>query len=794
MGGWLLLVVAVAAVVGGLWFMTKGKPLGGSAAATGIDALASVAPAETQVFVAFDVRAQWPPEKVLARLDELKKQVPDLAKRIDEVEGRAGLKIADMVKWVSPAGFVAFFPRDGQKSLVSSPWPDDSRPFEVVSALSVSDEAVARQQLERIAPKMPTPPTAKDQDGLKVWTFSSGKLEMVVALGHKFVWWASSADALSRAVRVVGGSAPSLYAQTRYTEARKRASGQAGLFGYAALRDIVAPLGAMPEVKGRIDEQTMLGLQSLQWVIASADFADKNGEGVIFVSVDPTSTSPFAKALLTAHPLTSPLAKLFPTAWGNYTAFNVSWLGTVLYQAAMLAPEARTKLGLGLGTLPMQLGFDPVGEFQKASDGDIAYATDAFLKMPEIVGGSFQGARAQGQATACASNLKNIGTACEMYSTDNAGRFPKTLLALTPDYLRHIPTCPAAGTDTYSVSFQSTVGPDTYRVACSGHHHTEAGLAENMPAFTSTLGLVGYTPSRVSRPLAMPTYMVAIGLKDATGARGLVERVEQKARLSSSVMKTVEGIEIRGYGAVPLRWALVSQPLSALLLAVGPEAEARLVEMLATAKKPAESIDAVANLQAMISEAQGKAEQVSYADLSPLLKMAIGLLKDLPSTGDSDRETKAFIVKLFENLQVQSVSVVGVEKDGLILRSRGLGMPMIAVGGIAAAIMVPGFLRAREAGQATACKSNLKNIGTALEMYSTDNGGRFPTSLSQLAPNYLKHIPTCPAAGNDTYSTGFKSLSNPDAYTVFCGGSHHTGAGFSAGYPQYTSTQGILER
>lgn len=121
-------------------------------------------------------------------------------------------------------------------------------------------------------------------------------------------------------------------------------------------------------------------------------------------------------------------------------------------------------------------------------------------------------------------------------------------------------------------------------------------------------------------------------------------------------------------------------------------------------------------------------------------------------------------------------------------------MIVIAIIAILAAILVPNFIRARAQGQVTACKSNLKNIGTALEMYSTDNAGRFPTGLTKLTPNYLKVIPTCPSIGSDTYTTGFSSTSNPDAYTVVCSGTQHTGVGLAANYPQYTSTQGLIER
>jgi hypothetical protein len=117
----------------------------------------------------------------------------------------------------------------------------------------------------------------------------------------------------------------------------------------------------------------------------------------------------------------------------------------------------------------------------------------------------------------------------------------------------------------------------------------------------------------------------------------------------------------------------------------------------------------------------------------------------------------------------------------------------VALAPVGAAIVIPNFIRARSQGQLTACKSDLKNIGTALEMYSTDYSGRYPTSLSLLTPNYLKMIPTCPAAGADTYSASYQVNAKGDGFTVFCSGAHHRAVGIPADFPQYTSTQGLLD-
>lgn len=119
---------------------------------------------------------------------------------------------------------------------------------------------------------------------------------------------------------------------------------------------------------------------------------------------------------------------------------------------------------------------------------------------------------------------------------------------------------------------------------------------------------------------------------------------------------------------------------------------------------------------------------------------------------------------------------------------------VVPVMGILAAILVPNFIKARSQGQLTSCKSNLKNIATACEMYSTDNVGRYPTDLGALTPNYLKIIPNCPAAEQNTYSGSYEVGAEPDAFTVFCQGENHKMMRLPANYPQYNSYTGLVDR
>ena len=98
----------------------------------------------------------------------------------------------------------------------------------------------------------------------------------------------------------------------------------------------------------------------------------------------------------------------------------------------------------------------------------------------------------------------------------------------------------------------------------------------------------------------------------------------------------------------------------------------------------------------------------------------------------------------------------------------------------------------------SACKSNCKNIATALEMYSSDNSGRYPSNLEKLVEgNYLKAIPTCPAAGRVTYRDYYCTQS-PDSFSFTCVGNNHAKSytGFSTSstnFPQYSAESGLLD-
>ncbi len=109
---------------------------------------------------------------------------------------------------------------------------------------------------------------------------------------------------------------------------------------------------------------------------------------------------------------------------------------------------------------------------------------------------------------------------------------------------------------------------------------------------------------------------------------------------------------------------------------------------------------------------------------------------------------------------------------------------------IGSIIYFPAYTRGIQQNRLTQCKYNLRILGNVLEMYSSDNQGRYPHSLYQLTPDYLRSIPTCPSAKRITYSYTYTEI--PDCYTVWCNGSYHNPM-TDPNFPEYDAVQGVGE-
>ncbi|MFP4498726.1 MAG: type II secretion system protein [Vulcanimicrobiota bacterium] len=90
------------------------------------------------------------------------------------------------------------------------------------------------------------------------------------------------------------------------------------------------------------------------------------------------------------------------------------------------------------------------------------------------------------------------------------------------------------------------------------------------------------------------------------------------------------------------------------------------------------------------------------------------------------------------------------------------------------------------------CRSNLKILGTAIEMYKTDNN-KYPSFLNELTPDYLKNIPCCPENLNKYYVYHtYLDEKGEYQFVVYCQGNNHSLKEKKPDYPQFRSVGGLI--
>lgn len=132
----------------------------------------------------------------------------------------------------------------------------------------------------------------------------------------------------------------------------------------------------------------------------------------------------------------------------------------------------------------------------------------------------------------------------------------------------------------------------------------------------------------------------------------------------------------------------------------------------------------------------------------------------------------------------------------LMFRKRfGLGVLLLLLG-LFEAVTIPSKIRAGYQADLTLCKTNLKQIATAIERYQADHQEPLTSAqlLNALKPDYLSQMPICPAARESTYVVVLSRLEDGSEVLVKCSGGHHADLGIPEDHPAYSSVEGLIER
>ncbi len=103
------------------------------------------------------------------------------------------------------------------------------------------------------------------------------------------------------------------------------------------------------------------------------------------------------------------------------------------------------------------------------------------LGRQELAQGTAQ-AESQSDLEQCADNLETLSFAISFFHEKNE-KYPEKLSEIPKSILSRVPSCQAAGLDTYSKSYQAT--GRTFIIYCSGRHHAHA----NFPRYDQKNGL-----------------------------------------------------------------------------------------------------------------------------------------------------------------------------------------------------------------------------------------------------------------------------------------------------------------
>lgn len=275
-----------------------------------------------------------------------------------------------------------------------------------------------------------------------------------------------------------------------------------------------------------------------------------------------------------------------------------------------------------------------------------------------------------------------------------------------------------------------------------------------------------------------PTFLTLAKVSKNEDAHTFMEKM-----LSQESTTLKDGEEHHYPSPVPQSEMILKTASHQFQITVGPDAAA----LQATDKSLANQ----GLLSEMVEWGKGNLVYLDYTNYADLVKEIEAT--DVPELA----YFKQILAQIPPSLH-QGSFAIATSPQGLRYRARGNGGGMTILAGATGAIMVPNFMRARGQGMLRVCKSNLMNIGTALEMYASDHKEIYPSDLSLLTPDYLKSIPQCPTVKQDTYSESYELKkmppdTGPMVYSIYCAGHHHADQGLAANKPAYNGLEGLSD-
>lgn len=768
----LLPIVGIVGLGGAAWYFSQH---GGSLGSHNTADLARSTPQKAFIWTAAEMRDEASAEKLIAQIEKARKDYKGFADFCADFEKETGKKPEEMAKIYAASGYLAFYTQ-GDKDYIDPQARE--MPLDLVVDCQLYDPKGADGLLTKLKDKS-KPETVAGQ------TVYVSEKDFCLCIAGDSLLITNNKAMMERAINAAVNHKNTLAEDESFKKAMAKVPNLAhgnGTVGYMNLNPFWGSLEKVQKIAQYTDADTFKGLRSLPYVVGGVAIQNGACRGEAFLAVDAQSQTDLAKAFLKKPTAANDLAGAVPEGWGSFQCFDTFYVYELLQAIVRLAPMGRMGLTMGMS----QVGLGPSGtreqKIRKAFNGQTAWSVD-MTELSKAGSESVGQASAKGKTTACKSNLKNIATALEMYSTDNAGRYPTSLAPLTPMYLKTIPTCPAAAKDSYSETYKMGVNPDSYSFNCTDKEAHDL-------AYTSEQGLVGQDastqPEREPDPSEKVLGTLLFGVADGATAKELLNELGSWEKLDVGGKEAYH----MNSGGSDIYWMLLDKP-SVMAFGFGPKGKESLQAVADAAAGKSPSLAKRSNFSGFAGKYSKDSTEMSFINLKALVAQ---IKESASKSNPEDKATVEQILGMVESQLSDDLGSIQVEADGLRYSNEGSAGMIGAGAAMTLPILIPNFMRARGQGQLTACKSNEKNIATALEMYASDNVGRYPTDLKPLITgNYLRMIPTCPAAGKDTYTETYQVQNTPDLFSFYCRGNHH-GTLAPENHPAYNAEMGLVER
>lgn len=759
-------LVAIGGLGGAAYYLSQH----GSAGAHNVMDLARSTPQKAFFWAAAEMREEFGPTMLTDQLERAKKDYPGFSQFCLDFEKETVQKLETVVRTYAASGYLALY-LSGDREYIEFP-PGPQPPVDVVLDCQLYDPKAAEAMLTKLK-------ETSQKETVAGQTVYVSKRDFCLTLAGDSLLLASNKATMEKAIAAALQHKATLAEDAQFQQAVAKVpylSRGNGSAIYLDLNPIWNSIEKAPQVGRYTDADTFKSLRSLPYLIGGVSIQGDKWSGGGFLAVN--GGNELAKAFLSKPTSAHELAAAVPETWGFFQGFDTYYTYELLQAFVRLAPIGRMGLTIGFSKLGLGPGGETEQKIRKAFTGQSAWSMDLGA-LAQAGGQGMVDARKMGQTTACRSNLKNLATGLEMYASDNDGRYPiSTETLLTGKYFKQIPTCPAAGKDTYSQSYKSRTNPDAFTFRCSD-------LEAHDLSYDSDQGLLGADSGiapvqKQENPSEKVRGAFLLGVKDSSLARELIgltgawQKVETGGREAFTL--TSNGVD--------LYYLLLDKP-AVLAFGFGPKGQESLAALIEAAAGKTPALAGRPNFSGFAAKYSKDSAEISYLNLQAFFQQVESF------TSEADKASVKPALDLLRQQLSDDLGSIQVETDGLRYSNEGSAGMVGLAGAFTLPILVPNFIKARGQGMLTACKSNQKNIATALEMYATDYSGAYPADLKPLVTGpYLRLIPTCPAAGKDTYSETYQVRSSPDSFSFYCSGHNH-GTLVPAGFPQYNAETGL---